>query len=64
MTIGDIALLATYSIIKEAGLGDLQNYPNMAAWFEKCSKAVPNYQTVNGDGAEAFGTVYKTSGKR
>lgn len=64
LTIGDIALLATYSTIKAASMGDLENYPNLEAWFEKCCKLVPNYQKVNGDGAEAFGTMYKTAGKR
>ena len=64
LTIGDIALLATYSTIKESGLGDLDNYPCTKAWFEKCCKAVPNYEKANEEGAKAFGTWYKTSGKR
>jgi len=64
MTIGDISLLATYSTLKEAGLGDLQNFPNMKTWFEKCCKLIPNYQVANGNGAEEFGTYYKTAGKR
>merc|ERR1712013_802318 len=64
ITIGDISLLATYSTVKEAGLGDLQNYPNMKTWFEKCCKLIPNYQVANGNGAEEFGTYYKTAGKR
>eukprot|EP00091_Calanus_sinicus_P022779 TRINITY_DN7402_c0_g1_i2.p1 TRINITY_DN7402_c0_g1~~TRINITY_DN7402_c0_g1_i2.p1 ORF type:complete len:222 (+),score=50.80 TRINITY_DN7402_c0_g1_i2:64-666(+) len=64
LTIGDLALIATYSTIKAASVGDLENYPNLAAWFEKCCKLIPNYQKVNEEGAEAFGTWYKTAGKR
>ena len=64
MTIKDIALLATYSTVKAAGLGDLQDLPNAEAWFEKFCKLIPNYEKVNGEGAQAFGTRYKTSGNR
>ena len=46
ITVGDLALLATYSTMKAADLAgiDLSTFPNCEAWFEKCCKLVPNYE--------------------
>ena len=60
MTIGDLALLATYSTMKAAGVVDLSEFSNAEAWFGKCCALVPNYEKVNGEGAEAFGGFYKS----
>ena len=62
LTIGDLALLATYATIKCAGQTevDLAEYKNAEAWFEKCCKLVPNYEKANGEGAAAFGGFYKS----
>ena len=48
ITLGDLALLATYSTMKAAELADvdLSSLPNCEAWFEKCCKLVPNYEKV------------------
>ena len=48
ITLGDLALLATYSTMKAADLAgiDLSTFPNCEAWFEKCCKLVPNYEKV------------------
>ena len=48
ITLGDLALLATYSTMKAAELAgiDLSTFPNCEAWFEKCCKLVPNYEKV------------------
>jgi len=61
MTIGDIALVATYSSMKASGLEqiDLAGFPNCEAWFTKCLKLIPNYEKANGEGAEFFGGWYK-----
>merc|ERR1711981_889214 len=48
LTIGDLALLATYSTM------------NAEAWFEKCVKLVPNYEKVNEEGAAVFGGFFKS----
>jgi len=62
MTIGDLALLATYSTMKAAELPeiDLAEYSNLEAWYEKCVKLVPNYEKANGEGAAAFGGFFKS----
>jgi len=62
LTIGDLALLATYATLKAAGQAeiDLAEYKNAEAWFEKCVKLVPNYEKANGEGAAAFGGFYKS----
>jgi len=62
ITLGDLALLATYSTMKAAELAniDLATFPNCEAWFEKCCKLVPNYEKANGEGATAFGGFYKS----
>eukprot|EP00092_Neocalanus_flemingeri_P013192 GFUD01014218.1.p1 GENE.GFUD01014218.1~~GFUD01014218.1.p1 ORF type:complete len:222 (-),score=73.11 GFUD01014218.1:129-794(-) len=62
MTIGDLALLATYSTLKFAELSwlDLAEFKNIEAWYEKCCKLVPNYEKANGEGATAFGGFYKS----
>merc|ERR1712088_1236936 len=56
ITLGDLALLATYSTMKASELADLDlsTFPNCEAWFEKCCKLVPNYEKANGEGAAAF----------
>ena len=48
ITVGDLALLATYSTMKAAELAglDLSSFPNCEAWFDKCCKLVPNYEKV------------------
>jgi len=62
MTIGDLALLATYSTMKAAELPgvDLSEYSNISAWFERCVKLVPNYEKANGEGAAVFGGFFKS----
>jgi len=62
LTIGDLALVATYSTMKAAELADidLSQYSNAEAWFEKCVKLVPNYEKANGEGCAAFGGFYKS----
>jgi len=60
MTIGDLALLATYSTVKAAGVVDLSEFSNAEAWFEKCCALVPNYEKANGEGAVGFGGFYKS----
>jgi len=60
MTIGDLALLATYSTMKAAGVVDLSEFSNAEAWFGKCCALVPNYEKINGEGAAAFGGFYKS----
>ena len=60
MTIGDLALLATYSTMKAAGVVNLSEFSNAEAWFGKCCALVPNYEKINGEGAAAFGGFYKS----
>merc|ERR1711872_1070499 len=62
MTIGDLALVATYSTLKAANLSgiDLSEFKNAEVWFEKCCKLVPNYEKTNGEGAAAFGGFYQS----
>jgi glutathione S-transferase len=62
MTIGDLALLATYSTLRAADLPeiDLGEYKNVGAWYERCCKLVPNYEKANGEGATAFGGFFKS----
>jgi len=62
MTIGDLALLATYSTMRAADLPgiDLAEYKNVEAWYERCCKLVPNYEKANGEGAAAFGGFFKS----
>jgi len=62
MTIADLALVATYTTVKEAGIADVDMCPygNLEPWFEKCKAAIPNYEKANGEGAAAFGGFYKS----
>jgi len=62
MTIGDLALVATYSTLKAANLSgiDLSEFKNAEVWFVKCCKLVPNYEKTNGEGAAAFGGFYQS----
>merc|ERR1711862_310628 len=63
LTIADIAFVATYSSLKAAaGVGgvDLSTYTNIESWFDKCIKLIPNYEKANGEGATAFGEIYKS----
>ena len=39
---------------------DLSTYPNIASWFDKCVKLIPNYEKANGEGAAFFGGYYKS----
>jgi len=61
MTLADISLLVTYSFIKASGGAgvDLNTYTNIETWFNKCVKLIPNYEKVNGEGADEFGGYYK-----
>jgi len=60
LTIGDIALIATYSTIHASGYIDLSEYKNAEAWFEKCKALIPNYEKANGEGATGFGGWFKS----
>jgi glutathione S-transferase len=60
LTIADVALVATYSTIKETGAVDLSEYKDAEAWFTKCTALIPNYEKANGEGAAAFGAWFKS----
>jgi len=59
MTIGDIALVGTYSTLKACGFVDLSKFPNTEEWYEKCVGLIPNFEKANGAGAAEMGDYYK-----
>jgi glutathione S-transferase len=56
-SIADLSILANFSTIYHVGL-DIDNYPNLAAWYERCA-SLPGF-TENEDGAKMFATFLKS----
>eukprot|EP00088_Acartia_fossae_P047816 TRINITY_DN5195_c0_g1_i1.p1 TRINITY_DN5195_c0_g1~~TRINITY_DN5195_c0_g1_i1.p1 ORF type:complete len:222 (+),score=77.57 TRINITY_DN5195_c0_g1_i1:52-717(+) len=61
LTIADLSILATYATLKAAGITELDKYPELEAWFTRCSAEVPNYDKSNGEGAQGFGEFFKAA---
>lgn len=58
MTIADIALAATVSTAEAAGY-EVKDYANVMRWFEHAKKHIPNYNTTNQPGVDAFKNMVK-----
>jgi glutathione S-transferase len=56
-SLADLSILAGFSSIYHAGF-DVGNYPNVAAWYERCS-ALPGF-AENESGAKMFGNFLKS----
>lgn len=56
-SIADLSILANFATIYHAGL-DIGNYPNIAAWYERCS-TLPGF-TENENGAKMFANFLKS----
>ncbi len=59
MTLADLSLISTYSTLKEMKCVDLRKYPFLESWFQRCKTQIPDYDRVNGEGAELMGTWYR-----
>jgi glutathione S-transferase len=57
VSIADLAILAVFATIYHVGL-DIVNYPNLAAWYERCS-SLPGY-AENEKGAKMFADHLKS----
>lgn len=57
VSIADLAILAEFATIYHAGL-DIANYPNLTAWYERCS-SLPGF-SENEKGAKMFATFLKS----
>lgn len=51
--------MATYSSMKATESVDLKPYPALTSWYERVKKEIPNYDEVDGKGAQEFGDYYK-----
>lgn len=56
-SIADLSILAAYSTVYHAGL-DASGYPNISAWYERCS-SLPGY-SENEKGAKMFASFFKS----
>jgi glutathione S-transferase len=57
VSIADLSILAAFTTLYHAGL-DIANYPNISAWYERCS-ALPGF-AENEKGAKMFATYLKS----
>lgn len=56
-SLADISLLASFSTIYHGGL-DISNFPNLTAWYERCS-SLPGYNE-NEKGAKMMASAVKS----
>lgn len=56
-SIADLSILANFATIYHVGL-DISNYPNIAAWYERCS-SLPGF-SENEEGAKMFAGFVKS----
>jgi glutathione S-transferase len=56
VSIADLSFLATFSTIYHIGL-NIANYPNLSAWYERCS-ALPGY-AQNEEGAKMLASFIR-----
>ena len=54
LTIADLSVLASTTILEINDFKDLNEYPNIKRWFDKLRKELPYYEEVNGGVAETF----------
>lgn len=57
VSLADLSILSSFATLFHLGL-DVSNYPNIAAWYERCS-ALPGY-AENEKGAKMFATFLKS----
>lgn len=57
VSIADFALLASFSTLYHVGQ-DISNYPNLAAWYERCS-SLPGFDE-NEKGAKMLASIVKS----
>ena len=60
ITLADLAIMASYTPLRESGIIDLSKYSNVEQWYFKCKKLIPNYEKANGEGAAEFGRLFKS----
>jgi glutathione S-transferase len=46
-------------LFQEMG-ASLENYPRLKAWFNRCKTTFPDYEEINGKGAQMLGGVFKS----
>ena len=54
LTIADLSVLASTTILEINDYKDLTDYPNLKAWFDRIRKELPYYEEVNGGIKEIF----------
>ncbi|ODM95238.1 Glutathione S-transferase D7 [Orchesella cincta] len=60
LTIADFSMVAILSTIKSFG-HDMSNFPEIAAYLEKCAGIMKGWEELNQTGADWFGGWYKAS---
>ena len=61
ISIADFSFLANISTLKDFGVFDPKEYPDLMAWMERCKKNVKNYEKNNQEGSEGLGNVFKSA---
>ena len=54
LTIADLSVLASTTVLAINDFSDLNDVPNVKQWFDRIRKELHYYQEVNGGVAEAF----------
>ena len=54
LTIADLSVLASTTILEINDYKDLNDFPNVKAWFDRLRKELPYYEEVNGDLDKVF----------
>ena len=49
LTIADLALLSTSTILSINDFQDIKELPNLSSWYERLSKGLPYFEEVSGD---------------
>uniref|UniRef100_A0A2M3ZGK7 glutathione transferase n=1 Tax=Anopheles braziliensis TaxID=58242 RepID=A0A2M3ZGK7_9DIPT len=60
LTLADISCIATISSMHAFFPIDAGKYPQLAAWVDRVSKQLPSYKSINQDGADEVGQLYRT----
>ena len=48
LTIADLSVLASTTVLENTDYKDLADVPNLKAWFDRIRKELPYYEEVNG----------------
>ena len=65
LTIADLPILANYTALKACDLLISQeNYPNIRAWHNRCSKLIGNFEKISVKGSEDLSVFFKDELKK